>query len=111
MVTSTWQAAACILVLGLLNGFIQVAVFSWIQQRVPRAMLGHAMSIFMFVIMGLAPLGAGATGALLHYLTLGQLFAGAGLFLMLAVALAWLFTPIRTVSDAPVAHPTRPEPG
>ncbi len=103
--SSTWQAAACILTLGLLNGFIQVAVFSWIQQRVPRPMLGRAMSIFMFVVMGLAPLGAGATGALLQWLTLGQLFASAGLFLLLSVALAWLFTPMRSVTDAPLVHP------
>lgn len=98
--TSIWQAGLCILLLGLLNGYIQVAVFSWIQQRVPRPMLGRAMSIFLFVVMGLAPLGAGAAGALLGWLTLGQLFVGAGVFLLVSASLAWLFTPIRHVSDA-----------
>ncbi|UUZ49679.1 hypothetical protein LP420_05520 [Massilia sp. B-10] len=33
MVHTTWQAGAFMLLLGVLNGFIQVAVFSWIQQR------------------------------------------------------------------------------
>jgi MFS family permease len=101
VVAATWQAAGFMLALGLLGGFMQVAVFSWIQQRVPRAMLGRAMSIFMFIFMGLAPMAAAITGWLLKVATLGQLFAGAGAFLLLAAAFAWLFTPMRGVSDAP----------
>ena len=103
MVEASWQAAAFMLVLGLLGGFMQVAVFSWIQQRVPRAMLGRAMSIFMFIFMGVAPLAAAVTGALLAYVSLTALFAGAGAFLIAAVAVAWLWTPLPHVSDAPVS--------
>ena len=100
LVTATWQAAAFMLVLGLLGGFMQVAVFSWIQQRVPRAMLGRAMSIFMFIFMGVAPMAAAITGALLKYVSLTQLFMGAGGFLVIAVMVAWLFTPMRAITDA-----------
>ncbi|UUZ55218.1 MFS transporter [Massilia sp. H-1] len=101
MVHTTWQAGAFMLLLGVLNGFIQVAVFSWIQQRVPRAMLGRAMSIFMFIFMGLAPLAAAITGALLDKLSLTGLFVGAGAFLLAAATVAWLFTPMRSI---PMRH-------
>lgn len=101
LINATWQAAGFMLVLGILTGFIQVAVFSWIQQRVPRAMLGRAMSIFMFIFMGLAPLAAALTGALLSVITLTGLFVCAGAFLVAAVVLAWLCTPIRGITDAP----------
>jgi hypothetical protein len=44
---------------------LQVAIFTWIQRRVAPAMLGRAMALFMAIFLGLAPLSAAATGALL----------------------------------------------
>lgn len=105
LVVATWQAAALLLVIGVLGGFMQVAVFSWLQQRVPRHMLGRAMSIFMFIFMGVAPLSAALTGWLLQYTTLAQLFGGAGLFLVGAALLAWILTPMGTIADG--APPVR----
>ena len=102
LVQATWQAMLLMLPAGVLAGFMQVAVFSWIQQRVPRAMIGRAMSIFMFIFLGVAPLAAALAGLLLNYLSLEELFAGGGLFLLCAAGLAFLLTPIRTISDAPV---------
>jgi len=99
LVSVTWQAALFMLVIGVLGGFMQVAVYSWIQQRVPGAMMGRAMSIFMFIFMGLAPMASAITGWLLTRVSLTGLFMGAGGFLLGAAALAWLFTPIRSVSD------------
>lgn len=104
LVDATWQAAILLVLLGVLGGCMQVAVFSWIQQRVPRAMLGRAMSIFMFIFMGLAPMSAALTGFLLQYLSLAQLFAGAGLFLVGYSLLAGLFTRIPRISDAAAAE-------
>lgn len=103
LVDATWQAAILLVLLGVIGGCMQVAVFSWIQQRVPRAMLGRAMSIFMFIFMGLAPLSAAMTGFLLQYLSLAQLFAGAGVFLVGYSLLAGLFTRIPRISDAAAA--------
>lgn len=100
-VSAAWQAASLMLLIGVLSGFMQVAIFTWIQQRVPRAMLGRAMSIFMFIFMGLAPMAAAITGALLAHVTLTALFAGAGAFLLAAACMAWLFTPMARVTDAP----------
>ncbi|SDG37080.1 MULTISPECIES: MFS transporter [unclassified Duganella] len=98
MVHATWQAALLMATLGLLTGFIQIKVFTWIQQRVPPHMMGRAMSIFMFIFMGLAPLSAAATGWMLTQISLSQLFLGGGIILVLFAASAYLFTPMRSIA-------------
>lgn len=100
-VHAAWQAAALMLAIGLLSGFMQISVFTWIQRRVPPQMMGRAMSIFMFIFMGLAPLSAGATGWLLTTITLSQLFVGGGIILVAFAALAYAFTPIRGITSQP----------
>lgn len=101
-ITATWQGAGLMLAIGLLGGFMQVRVFTWIQQRVPPALLGRAMSLFMFIFMGLAPISAAVTGWVMKAVTLGQLFAASGALLVALAALALVLTPLRRVTDAPV---------
>jgi len=96
-ISSTAQGIALLLAVGMVGGFMQIAVFTWIQRRVAPQMIGRAMSLFMFIFMGLAPLSAAATGWLLQHLSLAQLFAAAGGGLALFALLAWLFTPMRTI--------------
>ncbi|NGZ83894.1 MFS transporter [Duganella aceris] len=98
---AAWQAATLMLAIGLLSGFMQIGVFTWIQRRVPPRMMGRAMSIFMFIFMGLAPLSAAAAGWLLTRITLSQLFAGGGIILIVFAALAYVFTPIRGITAQP----------
>lgn len=98
MVRAMWQAALLMAALGLLTGFMQIKVFTWIQQRVAPHMMGRAMSIFMFIFMGLAPLSAASTGWLLTWISLSQLFLGGGIILVLFAAGAYLFTPIRGIT-------------
>ena len=94
---TTWQGAALLLATGTCAGFVQVLVFSWLQRRVPTALMGRAMSIFMFVFVGLAPLSAAATGAVLRWVPLPALFAAAGGLLvgLVALALVWPGSPMR----------------
>ncbi|MYM75145.1 MFS transporter [Duganella sp. FT134W] len=99
MVQAVWQAALLMLTLGLLTGYMQIKVFTWIQQRVPPQMMGRAMSIFMFIFMGLAPLSAAATGWILTLVSLSQLFLGGGIILVTFAAGAYLFTPIRSIAS------------
>jgi MFS family permease len=101
-VQAAWQAALLMLAIGLLAGFMQINVFTWIQRRVPPQMMGRAMSIFMFIFMGLAPLSAAAAGWLLTKVTLSQLFAGGGIILVVFAALAYLLTPIRDIRSMPL---------
>jgi MFS family permease len=89
---TTWFGAALLLCTGLLGGMVQIAIFTWIQQRVSQAMMGRAMSILMFTFMGLGPLSAAAAGALLKVISLTALFGIAGLTLT-AIALCCLASP------------------
>jgi len=95
-----WQGAATLLVIGALGGYLHVAVFTWIQRQVPPAMLGRAMSIFMFIFMGISPVSAALTGWLMHSLSLSQLFAGSGALLIAIVVIALIMSPIRQMRDA-----------
>lgn len=103
MIDAVWQGAGLMLAIGLLGGFMQVRVFTWIQQRVPPVLIGRAMSLFMFIFMGLAPISAAVTGWLMKSITLAQLFAASGGALVVLVALAFVLTPLRQVTDAPSA--------
>ena len=96
----TWQGMAMLAALGLLGGFGQIAVFTWVQLRVPQHMMGRVMSIFMFIFVGLAPLSAAAAGWLLTLLTLQQMFAGGGIILIALASAAWLLTPMRSLTSA-----------
>ena len=100
LITAVWQGAALMLLIGLLGGFMQVSVFTWIQQRVPPALLGRAMSLFMFIFMGLAPISAAVTGWVMKSITLTQLFAASGGTLVVLAALVFVLTPMRHVTDA-----------
>jgi MFS family permease len=99
LVHAAWQAAALMLSLGLLTGYMQINVFTWIQRRVAPQMMGRAMSIFMFIFMGLAPLSAASAGWLLTRIALSQLFIGGGIILVLFAAAAYLFTPMRNITS------------
>lgn len=102
---AAWQGAGLMLAIGLLGGFMQVSVFTWIQQRVPPALLGRAMSLFMFIFMGLAPISAAVTGWAMKSITLTQLFAASGGTLVVLALLALVLTPMRRITDA--AAPAR----
>jgi hypothetical protein len=92
-----WAVAALLLCLGTLSGFLQITVYTWIQRRVPLAMMGRVMSIFMCIVMGVAPLSSLGAGWLLTVVALPDLLLGGGVMLMLMAASAWLLTPMRHI--------------
>ncbi|HET6907454.1 MAG TPA: MFS transporter [Rhodanobacteraceae bacterium] len=92
LVHTTYSGAALLFCTGLLGGMVQIAIFTWIQQRVSQQMMGRTMSILMFTFMGLGPLSAAAAGALLKVISLAALFGIAGLTLTV-IALACLGSP------------------
>jgi MFS family permease len=105
--SSVWQAGLLMLAIGVLSGFMQINVFTWIQQRVPPHMMGRAMSIFMFIFLGLAPLSAAAAGWILTVISLSQLFLCGGIILVVFAALAYLLTPMRRIT---ANAPNTPQP-
>jgi predicted MFS family arabinose efflux permease len=81
LVSSTLGGVTLLLLLGALQGILQVAFVTWLQRRVAAELMGRTMSIVMFVFTGIAPVAAVAAGALLNAMAVGTLFAGAGLCL------------------------------
>jgi len=98
-IQSVPQGMLLLVVLGALGGFVQVAVFSWMQRRVEPAMLGRAMSVFLFIFLGLAPLSAAAAGVGLRWLSPAALFGASGLALGVLALLGLAFTAIREIRD------------
>ncbi|MGK5036280.1 MFS transporter [Janthinobacterium sp. LB3P118] len=99
-ISTAWQGATLLAVTGMLGGYLQVAIFTWIQRRVAPAMLGRTMALFMGIFLGLAPLSAAATGALLRHLSVAELFCGGGALLLAAALAAALFTAIPRIAGA-----------
>jgi len=80
-VRSMLAGCALLVLVGMFAGTVQIAIITWLQRRVPQAMMGRTMSFVMFTFMGFAPLAAAAAGALLKVISLSALFVGAGLSL------------------------------
>ncbi|MES2047689.1 MAG: MFS transporter [Pseudomonadota bacterium] len=99
LVNSTWQAALILLCIGGLGGFIHVAIFTWMQRQVPREMIGRAMSMFMFIFIGIGPISAAITGWLMRSIQLKELFLVSGGLLLLIVLLALPLSSMRKMSD------------
>jgi hypothetical protein len=78
-----------------------VAIFTWLQQRTPPALMGRVMSMFMFIFLGLAPLSGAVTGWLLRSITLPQLFMGCGGVLVCVALGAMVASPMSRVTDGP----------
>jgi hypothetical protein len=99
-------AGAGIMVLtGLLGGTIQISMMTWLQRRVPQALMGRTMSIVMFTFLGMAPLAAALAGGLLKVMSLTELLRAAGLSLS-AIALFSLTRPsMRAIRLASAAAP------
>lgn len=92
LVHATYTGALLLFAVGVLGGIVQIAIFTWIQQRVSQAMMGRTMSILMFTFMGLGPLSAAIAGALLKVISLTALFGIAGATLSV-IALTCLGSP------------------
>lgn len=100
LVHSTLPGAALMAALGVFSGIAQILVISWIQLRVPPALMGRTMSLLMFTFLGLGPLSAAVAGGVLKWIGLPVLFAGAGLTLT-GIALACMASPaLRAIGAA-----------
>ena len=107
-VHATEVGIAMLFLWGIVGGFIQIALMTWIQRRVAPEMMGRTMSLLMFTFLGIAPLAAAIGGLVLAKAGVTALFLGAGLLLS-AIALMSLFNPsIRSISVADArARPAR----
>jgi len=97
-ITLTWVNFLLMLVIGLGNGYIGLVMFTWIQQRTPREMLGRVMSMVMLASLGLVPLSQALSGAISRW-NLTGLFALSGALLLLTAVWAASQPALRLLSS------------
>lgn len=90
-INSTWLDFGLMLAVGIGMGYVQILMFTWMQTRTPKEMLGRLMSMIMLAGTGLLPLSQAISGAVMKW-SVEWLFVGAGALLLL-VALWAMFQP------------------
>lgn len=73
----TWVDFGLMVLLGLGNGYVTIILFTSIQTRAPKTMLGRIMSLLMLSSTGLVPISQAISGAVIT-LNLTLLFVLAG---------------------------------
>ena len=101
-IRSTWLDFSLMLMLGLGNGYISITLFTWMQIRTPKNMLGRMMSMMMLSNTGLVPISQALSGAVSKW-SLTALFAGAGALILVVTFITALQPELKTFSDSMVA--------
>ena len=84
-------AVLCAALMGIIDGYVNIQAFTWIQSNTPEDMLGRVMSLIMFASLGVNPLAMALAGVLVE-VGIIPLFVGCGLALS-ALALVSLLSP------------------
>jgi MFS family permease len=84
---STLIASIIALVLGALNGYINIFFMTWVQSRAPQAFIGRLMSLLMFASTGLFPISMALSGALSRTNITGLLIGAGAIVTVIALAL------------------------
>lgn len=98
-IPSTWVDFGLLLMLGLGNGYIAIILFTWMQTRTPKEMLGRTMSLLMFSNTGLVPVSQAISGAVSKW-DLNLLFVSAGALVLLVTLWAALQPELQVFSDS-----------
>ena len=102
--SSLWQAALTLLIIGVAGGYVDIMLTTWLQSRTPQRMLGRVMSMLMVAAVGLSPVSNAVSGALIRF-SLGWVFAGSGAALAIIGLIALTRREIRNItmpeSDVP----------
>jgi MFS family permease len=105
--TSTVFAAVMMLLAGVINGYVNIQFFTWLQKRVPEHLMGRVMSLIMFASVGLTPISTAVAGALLN-LDLTALFVGAGVLMALVTVYSLTSKAMREMGIEPGNSQTEP---
>jgi hypothetical protein len=81
-ITLTWVDAVLLLLVGVGEGYINTAIFTWIQQRTPHEMLGRVMSMVLLASLSLIPLSQALSGAISRWNLTGLFTVSGGLMLL-----------------------------
>ena len=98
-IRSTWLDFGLILMLGVGNGYISILLFTWMQTRTPKEMLGRMMSIVMLSGTGLVPISQAISGAVSKW-SLTTLFASAGVLVLMVTVFAAFHPGVKIFSES-----------
>ena len=87
-INSTWVAALDLLILGVLNGYLGILLFTGLQRNTPASMMGRLMSLVLVASVALTPLSQAAAGALLTWYEPAVFVASAACLLICALLVA-----------------------
>lgn len=85
--TATAYAAGMALLMGAVNGYVNISFFTWLQKRVPEYLMGRVMSVIMFASVGLTPVSTALAGVLIDW-NLTAVFIGGGILMALVTLLS-----------------------
>jgi MFS family permease len=102
MTFTTDLVTICSMLFGasILDGYINIVLITWLQQRIPRERLGRVISVIMFFNLGLTPLSMAVAGWLIRWDLLTLMFS-AGLVLWSVAVLGLLIRPLRQMGFEP----------
>lgn len=89
--STMYVAATAALVMGTANGYANINLITWLQQKIAPGMMGRVMSLVMFAAIGLNPISNALAGVLIG-LNLTVLLVCAG-SLMTLITLSAAFSP------------------
>lgn len=92
--TSTTIVALISLLMGTAMGFVNIRFMTWLQKRIPEALMGRVVSLIMFASVGVAPVSSTVAGVILN-VDLRVLFIGSGVLLTLTTLTFMTMRPIR----------------
>ena len=101
----TWLDFGLMVLLGLGTGYVTIILFTWIQTRTPKAMLGRIMSLLMLASAGLLPISQAISGAVGAW-NLTLLFVAAGGLLVLFTGWTAFQPDLVTFSESLTANNT-----
>ena len=81
----TWVDFGLMLLLGLGNGYVTIILFTWIQTRTPKEMLGRIMSLLMLSSAGLVPISQAISGAVITWNLILLFVLAGGLIVLVTV--------------------------
>lgn len=104
-IPSTWVDFGLLFLLGLGNGYIAILLFTWMQTRTPKEMLGRMMGLLMFSNTGLVPVSQAISGAVSKW-DLTLLFVSAGMLVLLVTLWAAFQPGLKVFSESLATAPS-----
>ena len=97
-VTSTWTAVPIVALMGVGNGYLSVAIMTYLQRSTPPSLVGRMMSLAMVAMFAVMPLSQALAGIVVK-VSVEALYLGAAAGMLLTGALALSRPEVRRLGE------------